>query len=42
MSVIAEELEEDVSVVERICQVIKKCGDISDVEKIYALLKENE
>ncbi len=42
ISVIAEELEEDVSVVDRICRVIKECGDISDVEKIYALLKENE
>ena len=39
-SVIAEELEEDVSVVERICRAIKECGDTSDVEKIYALLNE--
>ena len=40
MPVIAEELEESIEVVEKICVAIEKCGSDIDIEIIYKALEE--
>lgn len=40
-TVIAEELEEELHVIERICTAISECEDSSDCDAIYDKLMEN-
>lgn len=40
--VIAEELEDDAGIVERICSVIRDAGGVEDVEKVCDILLEKK
>ena len=40
--VIAEELEESIEVVEKICEAIGKCSPDTDVEMIYRTMEETQ